>query len=59
MQHLDIDEIKINTGAGYNKIIENQAEQMVAKDLLTVKQVESVDLGMIEKFLNQNWARKC
>ena len=58
MQHLDIDEIKINTGAGYNKIIENQAEQMVAKDLLTVKQVESVDLGMIEKFFESELGKK-
>ena len=50
MQHLDLDEIKMNIKANYKNIIDNQIKQMVAKDLLTEKQVESVDTGMIERF---------
>jgi len=50
MQHLDLDEIKMNTETSYMKIINNQVNQMVEKDLLTAKQVESIDLGMIERF---------
>jgi ATP-dependent helicase/nuclease subunit A len=58
MQHLDIDEIKINTGAKYKEIIDNQVKQMVAKDLLTEKQVESVDLEMIEGFFNSELGKR-
>ncbi|NLE24580.1 MAG: helicase-exonuclease AddAB subunit AddA, partial [Clostridiaceae bacterium] len=50
MQHLDLDEIKINTGVKYKNIIGDQVEKMLSKDLLTAKQVESVDLTMIERF---------
>ncbi len=58
MQHLDINELKMNTGAKYKEIIENQVKQMVAKDLLTEKQVESVNLRMIEDFLNSELGKR-
>ena len=58
MQHVDLDEIKMSVGEKYRGIIANQVEQMVAKDLLTVKQVESVDLGMIEKFFGTELGKK-
>ena len=58
MQHLDIDEIKMSTEPKYKEIIYSQVKKMVAKELLTEKQVESVDLRMIEAFLNSELGRR-
>jgi len=58
MQHLDLDEIKMNTETSYMKIINNQVNQMVEKDLLTVKQAESVDLKMIGRFFESELGKR-
>jgi len=61
MQHLDLAEIKINTEnneADFRKIIDNQVKRMTAIDLLTEKQVESIDLGMIERFFKSELGKR-
>ncbi|MDD4363986.1 MAG: 3'-5' exonuclease, partial [Atribacterota bacterium] len=58
MQHLDLDEIKMSTGVKYKKIIDNQVEQMVVKDLLTVKQVGSIDTRMLERFFESELGKR-
>ncbi|NLX63299.1 MAG: helicase-exonuclease AddAB subunit AddA [Clostridiaceae bacterium] len=58
MQHLDLDEIKMNIEANLKKIIDDQVKQMIIKDLITPKQAESVDVGMIERFFGSDLGRR-
>lgn len=58
MQHLDLDEIKMNSAINYSNTISNQVNKMVAKDLLTVKQAESIDTGMIVSFFNSELGKR-